>query len=325
LTGSDPLSIDKKKLKKVALHHRSWSEIHTEAAVEHSRNRATDPDQALTLEEFLRYIESPKSGAFDFDDMGPWWVRTRAAASRNGLKANDQGVVEVVGRFAQLVSFAGMRQTQGLGVAVRPAPSGKKGEDSSERAIRSQVEFAKTGQLFGALTIPGAVNPLRIVADLKSMRVECSVTVESVSHGRATTRVKWLTRQIHNPPTDLSVEANIAWSRAAGDRRRFSNVLDDPMVLIKDPKADIRSFTLSINRPVGTKRGVGTGSFIDSVLKIVDEFYERVVQNLKPDIPTAPQVKRTAVIETAMIPRSSPSSQSLKRPTAVPPSSETTV
>jgi hypothetical protein len=153
-------------------------------------------------------------------------------------------------------------------------------------------ELARTGQLSGALSVPGAINPLRVTADLKSNRAECSVTIESPKQPRALTRVKWLTNQLNRPPPDLLVQATEAWSRAAGTKRRFANVKGDPASLVERQKADIRSFTLTLNRPVGTKRTVGRGSFIESVLKLVDEFYEGVVQDLKPDVQKAPQVPR---------------------------------
>ena len=44
-------------------------------------------------------------------------------------------------------------------------------------------------------------------------------------------------------------------------------------------------------RGAGTKRGRGRGCFIDSVIDLVEEFYGRVVQDLKPATPTAPKVK----------------------------------
>jgi len=68
-------------------------------------------------------------------------------------------------------------------------------------------------------------------------------------------------------------------------------VQEDPAALVEHPKADIREFVLTLNRAAGTKRGVGRGTFIDSVLTLVEEFYSRVVQELRPPVPGAPKVK----------------------------------
>ena len=43
--------------------------------------------------------------------------------------------------------------------------------------------------------------------------------------------------------------------------------------------------------PMGTKRGQGRGSFVESVLHLIDDFYEGVVQNLKEWTPAPPRMK----------------------------------
>lgn len=285
-------AIDPKKLKSVDLHHLSWSEIATEVIVEENQHRVADNDQALVLHEFWRYLQSPKSGAFDFNDMGPHWIRVRSAAAANNLKADEVGVAEVVGRYAQLISYAGMQQTQALGVDVVPFVSRKERSDSGKGLQKATVDLQRTGQLSGALTIPNAINPLRIVSDLKSMRTDCSITIDAPPHARAVSRISWIIRQLKNPPADLTIQVHTAWSRSPGPKRRLSAVAEDPSILLDDEKTDIRRFTLGINRPVGTKRKTGQGSFIESVVNLVSLFYKDVVQDLRPYMPPPPQVAR---------------------------------
>ena len=57
--GVHPVDVDKRKLRKVALHHLSWAEILT-IAVQHRVHRGiSDPDQAWILGELIRYLEHP--------------------------------------------------------------------------------------------------------------------------------------------------------------------------------------------------------------------------------------------------------------------------
>ncbi len=44
--GQHPTKVDKKKLKKVALHHYSWSQLLSEAVMQKEHRRVADPDQA---------------------------------------------------------------------------------------------------------------------------------------------------------------------------------------------------------------------------------------------------------------------------------------
>ena len=47
--GEHPLTVDGRKLKKVSLHHLSWSQILTEALVAQANKAISDPDQAWIL------------------------------------------------------------------------------------------------------------------------------------------------------------------------------------------------------------------------------------------------------------------------------------
>jgi hypothetical protein len=63
---------------------------------------------------------------------------------------------------------------------------------------------------------------------------------------------------------------------------------------------------------LGTKRGVGRGAFIDSVLGAIDGFYESVLQSLQPWVAKAPQVSKAgsvlaeAGIDTNVLPTEQP-------------------
>ena len=290
IPGGHPLAVDKRKSKKVPLHHISWSEIHTEALIERDNHAVSDPDQAWILSEFIRYLESPKSGALEFDDMGTSWVSVREAAARSTLRTSDAGAAEVVGRFGQLVSYAGMRLSQRLGVVVKPALSRRDQEQAVLRAQQQLSEFVSSGRLSGSLLVPNAVGPLQITADLRANRVECSVTVEPAKKARPSTRVTWVTRQLREPPKDLTIQARV-FHHDNGPSFLVSKVIEDPEVIVENPKGDIRQFTLTLNKSAGSKRGRGRGTFIDSVLDLVDEFYEQVVQDLKPAVAPAPKIK----------------------------------
>jgi hypothetical protein len=89
--GEHPLTVDKRKLRKVSLHHLSWSQIRTEALVEQGNRAVSDPDQAWILAEFIRYLEHPRSGAAEFEDMGASWVAVREAARWGHAPARRQG------------------------------------------------------------------------------------------------------------------------------------------------------------------------------------------------------------------------------------------
>ena len=54
---------------------------------------------------------------------------------------------------------------------------------------------------------------------------------------------------------------------------------------------------MALDHPLGSKRGLGRGSFIDSVLDAVDAFYGEVLQNLKAWAATPPKLREQAEAE----------------------------
>ena len=151
--GVHPVVVDKRKLKKVDLFHLSWSRIHTEALIEQTNQTVSDPDQAWILSEFVRYVENSKSGAWDFDDMGPEWVEVRNAAAQQTLRAGDKVTLDVVARFDQLLAFSGMELSRQLGVNVQQRLTRKERSDHPARIQNQAGLLAKTrsvGRILGS-------------------------------------------------------------------------------------------------------------------------------------------------------------------------------
>jgi hypothetical protein len=296
-----PTIVDRRKTKSIALHHLSWAEILTEAVQQRVYRGVADPDQAWILGELIRYLEHPKSGTLDFEDMGDAWVSVRDAVANGTLRANDVGVLDVVRRWEQLMRFAALRMSRELGTNVSIVLSRAETADPSIRVGAATKQLSETGRLTGALRIPDSISDLSVVADVRAGRVSVAVDVDAPKEGRQATRVNWLLRQLTEAPGQLSIDS---W--AQNSRQSMSELLRDvrtaPDKLIQDPKRDLRQFRLTASAPLGAKRGRGRGGFIDSVLDAILGFYAEVVQGLRPWTPKAPQLPsgRTAAEEAGI-------------------------
>ncbi|WP_430781726.1 stress response protein [Actinoplanes sp. G11-F43] len=293
MAGQHPTRIDKRKLRKVALHHIPWSQVLTMAVLQKEYRGVADPDQAWILGELIRYLEHPKSGALEFSDMGPSWVPGRDAVGAGTLRPTDAAAPEIAGRFDALVRYAGLKLGRRLGTDVVPALTRR---EQAEPLIRTQTlvaQLATTGSMTAALRIPGAVGTLSITADLRAAKITCHVDIEAPREGRPTTRVNWLVRQLKDAPDTVRLESYAAHARGAGSAELLHAVRENPAVLISDPARELRTFRVALTAPAGTKRGTGRGAFIDSVLNAIDDFYSQVIQNLKPWMPAAPRMRST--------------------------------
>lgn len=290
--GVHPVTVDKRKLRKVELHHLSWAEVVTAAVQTRVHRGVDDPDQAWILGELIRYLEHPRSGALDFDDMGQAWVGVRDATVAGTVRANDKGVLEVASRWDQLLRFAAIRLGRELGADVQVVIARKETADPSARLGRFVAELVETGTLSGRLRIPDSVGDIDVCCDLRASTVSVSVDAAAPQEGRLPTRVNWLVRQLGDAPGQLRIDALLAGTKASTSEL-LSTVREDPAVLIDPQKRDFRVFRVTAVSQLGTKRGTGRGAFIDSVLSAIDGFYEEVVQTLRPWTPKAPQLPRS--------------------------------
>jgi hypothetical protein len=284
-----PLGIAKAKLK-VPLHHVSWSEIRSIAQVQADHSGVSDPDQAWILSELIRYLDDPRAGASDFSDMGADWLDTCNSLHDHTIRPTDKGLPNVVARWEQLLRFAALRLERRLGPGVQVVQTRKEAADGDARRAAAIKEFVETGRLIGRLKIPNTVGILEVTADVKTGRCRATVTVDSPTEGKPTTRINWLLKQI-DPAVDnrLVVEC---WQQLArtSSCEPMTKVRENPACLFSDPKADIRRFVVTANSPLGTQRGLGPKSFIHTVLAAIDGFYENVLQDLAAWAPKAPQV-----------------------------------
>ncbi len=291
IAGTHPTTVDKRKLRKVPIYHLSWTHVLTQAVMQKVHRGVADPDQAWILGELIRYLEHPRSGALEFEDMGPSWVPLREAVAAGTLRASDKAAAEVASRWDQLIRYACLRLGRQLGIEVQPVLSRRELADPSLRAHALVEGLVNLGVLDGALRIPNAVGPVTLTADLRARRVSASVDIDAPREGRPQTRVNWLVRQLKGAPETLRVDCFALHGRGASTSELLRDVRANPATLIDDPKRELRGFRLTASGPMGVKRGQGKGSFVGAVLDLLDGFYASTVQTIKPWAAAPPKLR----------------------------------
>jgi len=294
LAGQHPVVVDKRKLgkgaKAVALHHLSWAEV-LAAAVGHLVHRGvTDPEQAYILSELIRYLEHPRSGALEFNDMGQNWVGVRDDVCARTARPAAKPVLDVVSRFEQLGRYAALRLEQRLGSAVtvvRPRAL----NDPAARQTQAAAALTTDGRLALTLRVPGALSTISATADLRAGTLTVQATVPAPAEGRPLTRVKWLLRQLPDAPAGVRVQALTSFARTETAAVRLDQARENPELLLPENNHEIKRIDLWLDLPLGTKRAAGRGGFISSVLEGIDVFYDQVLQPLRVWVPAAPRAK----------------------------------
>ena len=175
-----------------------------------------------------------------------------------------------------------------LGVDVHVAFTRRELAEPETRTASLIDGLCGTGVLTGSLRIPNTVAPIDMIADVRAGRFTTSVDIGAPDEGRRDNRVSWLLRQLADARGDTRIDAAAKGARSTTSAL-LSQAREEPAVLVEDPKRDLRGFLVSQSRPLGTKRGVGRGCFIDSVLSGADDFYAEVVQRVRPWSAKAPK------------------------------------
>lgn len=259
--------------------------------------------------------------------MGAGWVTVREAVASGTLRPNDKAVAELVGRWDQLLRYACLRLGRQLGIEVQPVVSRKDAADTNVRAQSLISSLVSRGTLEGAIKIPNTVGPISVTADLRRGRLFASVDVDAPRDGRDQTRVNWLMRQLKDSPDTLQIAAFAMHSRGATRCELLRTARTDPRCLVDEQRRELRTFRLTLPGPMGPKRGAGRGSFVQSVLDLLDTFYGSTVQVLKPwaaaprKLPTTPENEPVTTPASASSALTSLSSQDGARAAAADDSS----
>lgn len=278
--SESPVDVDKRKLRRTDLWHFSWWRVLTEAIVQHRFRGIADPDQAWILGELIAYLDSSASGAGGFEDMGDKWVAVRKATHDGTLRANDAEARTVAERWEEFTQYLGLGLSQDLGrPVVSPRP---RNQTKQERLDESVKELVEEGSLTAIFRVPDAVGDIRIRADLRARRTLTSVTLDAPREGRAKPRINWLLRQLAEAPEDLQIEAAFPSARQTTSELLGSAREDAGKLLYPaDAKREPKSFTITLGRAMGQKRGKAEGSFVRETRAQTFDFYREIVQQLK--------------------------------------------
>lgn len=279
------------KTSKVQVSHISWSAIVSAAIRIKQHKGVSDPEQAWLLDELIRYLEHPRSGALDFSDMGQHWVAIREGAREGTLSKRTEGIEDTASRWDQLLRFGALRLSADIGEDVAAIfPRGQR--DARKRNAALIDSLCATGTLAGALRIPNTVGDLAVDADLRARQLTASVDVNAPQDKGAVGRVSWLVRQLDDAPGDLVIEAYPKNART-GTSATLAEIREERQAVLDSENRKPHRFKIIMRSEMGMGRKTGTRSpgFISTVMKLIESFYGSVVQQITQWQAPAPKLK----------------------------------
>jgi hypothetical protein len=273
----------------VQVSHISWSAIVSSALRIKRHKGVDDPEQSWLLEELIRYLQHPASGALDFSDMGSNWVAIRDGAREGTLTKRTEGIEDVTTRWDQLLRFGALGLSADIGEDVDLVfARGQK--DVKQRTSGLIDSLSESGVLGGSLRIPNTIGDLSIEADLRARQLTAFVDVSVPQDKGLRGRISWLVSQLDGAPGDLAIESYPKNARTCTSAT-LAQIRDDRFAILDDDRRETHRFRVVKRAEMGAGRKTGTRSpgFIDTVLALINDFYGDVVQQITPWQPSAPK------------------------------------
>ena len=296
--GRPPVSLDGRRLRNIPVSHFSWERLLSEAQLLSRKKEVADPDQKWMLDEWIRYVDDPKSRIIVPPDLGSHWGDVLKAARTGALDQSDSELRDVARCWMGYLRKAALQLRAKLGVDVRIRLSRKEKSDSGLNLERLIASVRANGPLSGVLRVPDAAGDIQIEVFLNSRSVRYGLQVAAPTEGRQTTRIKWLSRQLRglSLPTDLLVTAG--WSaRGLFTSAPASQLVENPGVLLVDRKGgslpkDVnpKVFLLQWTTKLQAGRGGSSARVLEGISRGLENFYLNVVEDLVPFVPPAPRL-----------------------------------
>lgn len=298
--GRPPLlKIDGRRVRKVPAVHLSWERLLSEAQLLSRLKEVSDADQQWMLDEWVRYVTDPQSRIIEPPQMGEHWKKVLRCARESNLGACKSEMYDVVQHWDAFLRKVALRLRAKLGADVKLKISKAEQTDPETHVKNLHAIAVKSGELPGVLKIPDAAGDLSLVVLLGPRSVQYSIEVAAPTEGKATTRIKWMLKQLFSQdvPEDLVVEVHWGWRLVSQGRigelkEQMDGLLWDNNAQKVADGALPRSFWLKWTMGLPKGKGRSTAPVLAGIDRGLEVFYRRVVEGLRPYVAKAPQLPK---------------------------------
>lgn len=262
------------------------------------------------LDEWIRYVEDPKSRIIVSPDMGPSWASILKVARTGELRSKTDGFEDVARQWRGFIGKETLRLRAKLGVDVKNKVSRREKKDGKVQLLRLMNEASSQGGMSGTFTIPDAAGDLSVELFLQSRKVRYTLDVKASTEGRQKRRVGWIVRQLArlpNVPSDLTI--NAIWTarglETSAPFRETALTIDQLLeskgkLVPKD--AMPRRFLLQRVSSFAKGRSTNGTHVLEGISRDLEDFYRNVAEGIRPFVARAPRLpkrKRSVPAPTA--------------------------
>ena len=278
--------------KGVGLFHWSWTSIHTHAKVLLAAKSVDDPEQRFLLAELVRFLDHPSTGVMRFDRMdNNWKDLVMSVVAGAPLSKASETVTDTVANWHQECRDLALKLMERVSSNVVTRLPRAHQLDPQRRIADDAESLCKTSKLSVEFSVPDAVSPIKVEADIRTRSIHASMTLRApVDRKSARARTNWLLRQLSGSDASHLHLVAVWPGRAAKTQETLDEVRSNPDALRpSNPRLAPSAFEVRLVRDIGA-RFSGAKTFIDDLETTVVHFYGEVGQRLKNWQPAAPKL-----------------------------------
>ena len=298
--GLPPLKVDKRRLNRVNVAHVSWERLLSEAQYLIFQHGVDDEDQQYMLNEWIRYVNDPRSKIIVAPKVNKNWSSILSAASSDRMRSVRSDLTEfstIWTSFLRVQAFR-LRAQLGANVDVRLKVIEKK---EPEIYIKNLTNYAvETGKYDSSLVIPHTAGDLQDLLDLRSKRIFYEVEISPPSDKKARGQITWIVNQLKKLATaPRNLKLIVDWKKKStvsqvnvsdlGEKREMleydleGNLIPNDLV--------IKTFRIHLETKLSRKKT----SVFNDIGGNLESFYRDVVEHLQVYTQRAPKLKSKAV------------------------------
>lgn len=286
----------------VELIHFSWAYISTQATVLKEYLGIEDREQDWILSEFIRYIESSKSGVQDFNDMGSQWTNQIDNLRNKVFDKNSDEARILVNKLMSLTGAATLKLTAKLGRNVTPVYSKESLYSETQRIEEQLNNLAIEGVFKATIKVENTYSDIYVEVDMARRQIICSTYMDVKDNRSEIKKAKWLLKQVEKLETPIRIKTKFKRGRKGDGIAISSSTITMPEQLLEEGKSVV-SFKLSLSSAMGeSKTFRARNSFIQSFYDAIDTAYDTLILKFKvyeeplPLIRTSPTKEETEAI-----------------------------
>jgi len=280
------------------VYHLSWSHIKTIAHLLLFNNdeNVEDEDQVEILREVLNYFESDAIGLKGYTQMKSGW-KSVIEAIKTGVKPNPEAIEEAVQSWLEEQTDMAHILSQELGAMVMTS-SVKKDQSLKARLKSESQALLKSDMLSFNLQVKGVASEVKVDANFRNETVSMSYSLSPPTDRGNSARVTYIEKELqrcekNNPEAmevidgDVFVDVHVKY---ASNDERFPKADTYRIREEVGTVQDINEFKIVYVKSLGSKFKSSKG-FVDIIEKMMIDFYQGVVQNVRSWSPPPPRIQ----------------------------------